>query len=124
MLNYVLNPFDMVWYWGSFFLYFSPGLIIPRIWYFASFKWHPNKIFLLRGGRVLKVEALSTGAERLTYWLETKVTKPLTEDKMHFADKDDADFLTEEGQLRYDLTVETEDFKFFGVNTNVILLNK
>jgi hypothetical protein len=28
--------------------------------------------------------------------------------------------LTEEGQLRYDLNVEVEEFKFFGVNTNVI----
>ena len=68
---------------------------------------------------MLKVESISPGAERFVYWLETRVVKPLTEDKLNFADKDEADFLTEEGQLKYDLTVETEDFKYFGVNTNV-----
>ena len=107
ILNYALNPFDMVWYWTSFMLYFSPALVIPRIWYFADFKWHPRKLFLLRGGRVLKVEAQSVGNERLTYWLETRVITPMTEDKMRFDDREEADFLTEEGQLKYDLTVET-----------------
>ena len=38
---------------------------------------------------------------------------------MRFDDRDEADFLTEEGQLKYDLSVEVEEFKFFGVNTNV-----
>lgn len=40
---------------------------------------------------------------------------------MHFDDRDDADFLSEEGALKYDLNVEVEEFKFFGVNTNVSL---
>lgn len=47
--------------------------------------------------------------------------RPLTEDKMRFDHRDNADFLTEEGQLRYDLNVEVEEFKYFGVNTNVSL---
>lgn len=47
------------------------------------------------------------------------MARPLTEDKMRFDDRDEADFLTEEGQLKYDLNVEVEEFKFFGVNTNV-----
>ncbi len=42
---------------------------------------------------------------------------------MRFDDRNNADFLTEEGQLRYDLNVEVEEFKFFGVNTNVLLCN-
>ena len=49
------------------------------------------------------------------------MVKPLTECKMRFDDRDEADFLTEEGQLKYDLDVEVEEFKFFGVNVNVIL---
>lgn len=61
ILNYVLNPFDLAWYWCSFSLYAAPALVIPRIWYFADFKYHPRKIFLLRGGKVLKVEAQSLG---------------------------------------------------------------
>ena len=61
ILNYVLNPFDLAWYWCSFSLYAAPALVIPRIWYFADFKYHPRKVFLLRGGKVLKVEAQPLG---------------------------------------------------------------
>lgn len=68
VLNYVLNPFDMVWYWTSFGLYSTIFWFTPRVWYFASFKYYPAKLFLLRGGRVLKVETQSVGADRFTYW--------------------------------------------------------
>ena len=105
ILNYVLNPFELAWYWCSFSLYASPALVIPRIWYIADFKYHPRKLFLLRGGKVLKVEAQTLGNERYTYWFETNLCRPLTEDKLRFDHRDNADFLTEEGQLRYDVNV-------------------
>jgi hypothetical protein len=54
-LNYVLNPLDLAWWWCSFTLYGSTFLVTPRIWYFSDFKYVPRKLFLLRGGRVLKV---------------------------------------------------------------------
>ena len=55
ILNYVLNPLDMVWYWTSFLLYFTPFVLCARTWYWRDFMYFPNKLFLLRGGRVLKV---------------------------------------------------------------------
>lgn len=48
--------------------------------------------------------------------------RPLTEDKLRFDDRDNADFLTEEGQLKHDLSVEAEDLRVWGVNMNVDLL--
>lgn len=119
ILNYVLNPLDMVHYWLSIGLYGSVWAVIPRIWFWSSFKWYPMKLFLLRGGRVLKVESQGTGGDRFTYWLETYMARPLTKDQLRFDDRDNADFLKEDGQLAYDLNVEWEEFKFFGVNTNV-----
>lgn len=116
----MLNPLDMVWHWASMAMYGSLALTIPRIWYFSDFKWTPMRLYLLRGGRVLKVESQNLGADRFVYWLEVHLVRPLTEDKLRFADRDEADFLTEEGQLRHDLDVEVEEFKFFGVNTNVM----
>lgn len=53
----------------------------------------------------MKVEAQSMGGDRLTYWIENYMAKPLTEDKLRFDDRDEADFLTEEGQLKYNLSV-------------------
>lgn len=67
----------------------------------------------------MKVESQNAGAEKFTYWVETRLIRPLTEDKLRFDDRDDAEFLTNEGQLKYDLDVEVEEFKLFGVNTNV-----
>jgi hypothetical protein len=63
-LNYVLNPFDLVWYWNSFFLYFTPFVYCARIWYWRDFAYHPNRLYLLRGGRVLRVEAQTLGNAR------------------------------------------------------------
>lgn len=81
--------------------------------------YFPNKLFLLRGGRVLKVEAQSLGNMRYIYWAENQFLRPLTADKMRFDDRDNADFLTEEGQLKYDLNVEAEELRIWGVNMNV-----
>jgi hypothetical protein len=69
ILNFVLNPLDMVWHWTSFALYGSVFLVTPRVWYWAEFKYYPAKLYLLKGGRVLKVESQSVGADRFTYWI-------------------------------------------------------
>ena len=50
------------------------------------------------------------------------MVRPLTQDKMRFDDRDEADFLTEEGQLDYDLNVEVEHLQLFGVNMNVQMI--
>ena len=120
MLNYVLNPLELLWYWNSFFLYFSPFVLCARTWYWRDFMYFPNKIFLLRGGRVLRVESNSMGNLRYVYWAETQFMRPLTQDKLRFDDRENADFLTEEGQLRYDLNVEAEELRIWGVNMNVL----
>jgi hypothetical protein len=41
---------------------------------------------------------------------------------MRFDDRDEADFLTEEGQLKYNLSVEAEEFKVWGINMNVLMI--
>ena len=70
----------------------------------------------------MKVEAQNITGDRFTYWIEIPLIKPLTEDKKHYDDIDHADFLTEEGQLKHQLTIEVEEFKFYGVNTNVQMI--
>lgn len=100
--------------WGSFFL------VTPRMWYLSDLKYMINKMFLLRGGRVLKIETMSISGERYTHWFETFTVRPLTADLKNFDDRDEADFLQEEGQLKHDLAIEVEDMKEFGQNANVI----
>lgn len=60
-LNFVLDPFALAWYYNSFLLYFSTSLWIPRAWHLHGLKYTPNKLFLLRGGKVIKVESRNFG---------------------------------------------------------------
>lgn len=85
----------MVYHWTSFALYGSIFLAIPRTWYFSDFKYTPMRLFLLRGGRVLKVESNSISADKYVYWLEGNLVRPLTQDKLNFDNRDEADFLTQ-----------------------------
>lgn len=93
--------------------------ICARCWDVSDQKYLVQKLFLLRGGRVLKAETMSMSGDRFTYWFETFQCKPLTPDERHFADRDEADFLHEEGQLKHNLAVQLDDMKEWGTNSNV-----
>lgn len=93
--------------------------ICARCWDISDQKYLVQKLFLLRGGRVLKAEAMSMSGDRFTYWFETYQCKPLTPDERYFADRDEADILKEEGQLKNNLTIQLDDLKEFGTNSNV-----
>ncbi len=82
----------------------------------------PRRISLLRGGKVLKVEMSNLAGDPSTAWVETKMFHPLTADKQHFDDRDNAEFLTEEGQLKYALTCQLEHFTEKGVTQQDELL--
>lgn len=96
--------------------------MIPRIWDISDQKYAVQKLFLLRGGRVLKLETQSMSGDRFTSWFETFNCRPLTADEKNFDDRDEADFLLEEGQLKHDLAIQVDDMKEYGTNANVLLV--
>lgn len=71
----------------------------------------------MRGGKGIKVELGTLALDRQTCWAEIHLIKPLTADKMHFAEDEDAQFLTEEGQLQHELSVQIENFTERGVTS-------
>lgn len=75
----------------------------------------------MRGGRVLKVETQSLSGDRFVNWVETMFCNPLTEDFKNFDDRDDADFLKPEGQLKYTLGVQLDHFQEMGVNAQDVV---
>lgn len=76
----------------------------------SKLKYRPRRVWLLRGGKVLKFEYSAFSGDQITTWAETRFFHPLTKDNNHFDDRDNAEFLTEEGQLKYELTVQAEHF--------------
>jgi hypothetical protein len=75
----------------------------------------------LRGGRVIKVETQTLAGDRNVSWVETFQSQPLTQDFKNFDDKDNANFLTTEGQLNYDLGVQYHHYTEMGVNTQDVV---
>lgn len=78
--------------------------------YWAKLKFRPRRVWLLRGGKVLKFELSTLGGDNITVWTETRFFHPLTADRQHFDDRDNAEFLCEEGQLKHELTVQVDHF--------------
>jgi hypothetical protein len=70
---------------------------------------------LLRGGKFVKVEMSTLAGDRVTAWAENRFFHPLTQDSQDFDDRDEAEFLDEQGQLRYELTVQLDHFTEKGV---------
>ena len=94
----------------------------PRVWYFRGLQYRIRRMYLIRGGRYVKIETSSLANDRMTVWAENKYFNILTEDTQHFDDKDNAEFLTEEGQLKYELTVQMDHYREWGVNSNDVVI--
>lgn len=112
---FLANPFSLSWAINYVFFYAAGMLFIPRVWYLHSMQYRIKRMWLLRGGKVIKFERLTIAGDIYTNWVEVRHFKPLTQDFREFEDEQ-ADFLTEEGQLKYELGTELEHFKQFSVN--------
>lgn len=111
-----VNPFELDWYYNHCNLVAMYLLWIPRVWYLQSLNYRIVKMHLIRGGKFIKFETHTLAGDVNFAWVENYQFHPLTQDKQNFADRDDADFLTEEGQLKHDLAVQLDNFTEFSVN--------
>ena len=73
-----VNPFDLVWTLNNLFVYSILVLWIPRMWYFRDLQYKVHRLYLLRGGKVAKIEINTLNNDRGTYWVETYQFHPLT----------------------------------------------
>lgn len=120
--NFYMNPLDLYWTYNYLNLVAVNVLWIPRLWYFKSMQHRIVKMSLLRGGKAVKVETHSLSGDRNFAWVENYNFHPLTEDQRNFDNRDEADFLEEEGQLKHDLAVQLDDFTEYGVNQQDIVI--
>ncbi|CAD8088217.1 unnamed protein product [Paramecium primaurelia] len=108
------NPLDIAWYWNNLFIYAPSFLWIPRMWYWRSLQYKIHRLSLLRGGKILKIETTTLANDKNVYWVETYQFHPLTADFKQFDDRDNADYLTEEGQLKYELACQLDHIQELG----------
>lgn len=69
----------------------------------------------------MKVETQSLAGDRFYNWVETMYLHPLTEDLKNFDNRDEAEFLETEGQLKYPLAVQIDHFQEMGVTTQDVV---
>jgi hypothetical protein len=115
LFMFYMNPLELTWYFNYLNIPLMVFLTFPRAWHLWSFSFRIKKMWLLRGGKVVKVERTSLAGDTFTDWAEVRYFKPITEDFQKFDDKDEADFLNQEGQLKYELATELDHFKHYGV---------
>jgi len=116
LFMWCMNPFDLPWYFNHINLVVAYFAWIPRLWYLRSLQQRIVKMHLVRGGKFVKVETHSLAGDYNFAWVENYNFNPLTQDQKRFDDKDNADFLGEEGQLKYDLACQLDNFTEFAVN--------
>ena len=115
LLGFFYHPFEISYYTNECLLILPMFLCAPRLWYLENFKNYVRRLWLLRGGKVLKVERSTLAGDQYTHWMEVKDLHPLTKDYKQFDDRDEAEFLNEEGQLRYDLAIQVDHLRLAGV---------
>lgn len=63
----------------------------------------------------MKFETHTLASDRNMTWVENYNFNPLTADQKNFDDRDEADFLETEGQLKYDLACQLDNYTEYGV---------
>ena len=124
---YFVNPLHLPYNLSYGFILAGVFACFPRVWHVYSFNRRIEKLSLLRGGKVLKFESSTIYGDRLLSWVHTKEMRPLTEDFKNFDDRDEAEFLDEKGDLKYELGMEADNYVIQGLtyqNENIFFLKE
>ena len=124
---FYMNPLHLSWEFRYSFIPLCFFLCFPRVWYIWSFNRRIEKMSLLRGGKVVKLEGRTIYGDIHYAWVHTKEFRPITEDFKNFDDRDNAEFLDEKGDLKYELAVECDRYVFQGTtydNENIFFLKE
>ena len=84
---------------------------IPLALYWKSLDKKIHKMYLLRGGKYVKIWTMNPMGDRYYSWAHICEFHLLTEDASDFAiNVDDEDFLTKAGQLKYEVHTQLENY--------------
>jgi hypothetical protein len=124
---YYANPFLFSYSLRYSLLVACFAMCFPRVWHVYSFNRRIERLSLLRGGKVVKLESRTIYGDTHTSWVHTKEFRPITKDLLNFDDRDEAEFLDENGDLKYELGVEADNYVFQGLtyqNENVFFMKE
>jgi hypothetical protein len=89
---------------------------LPHYWYLTSLSRKINKIYLMRGGKYLRVQTNEYNGEKIVHWITIRDLHLLNKDLNRFDDS--FEFLDKEGQLLHDVGVQVEHYLHKGIPHN------
>ena len=109
---FFVNPFNMSWQFTMAFLYGANCLAwMPHALYWKSLDKKIHKLFLLRGGKYIRIWTQNPMGDRFYSWANNAEISLLTEDSHDFEDPvEDAEFLKKNGQLKYEVEVQLDHY--------------
>jgi hypothetical protein len=109
---FFVNPFNMPWHFTLSFFYIANSLAwMPHVMYWKHLDRKIHKLFLLRGGKYLRIWTQNPMGDRNYSWASINECNLLTEDYEDFAEPvEDENFLKKTGQLKYELQVQLDHY--------------
>jgi|JI10StandDraft_1071094.scaffolds.fasta_scaffold818286_1 hypothetical protein len=108
---FFVNPFMWRWQITLSLLYFTNSFAwLPHVLYWKSLDRKIWKFLLLRGGKYVKIFNMNPQGDIFYSWANINEFHLLTEDYEDFANKDEVEFLNKEGQLKYEVQVQLENY--------------
>lgn len=110
--NFFVNPLMLHWWWTCLGLYGSVGFSwLPHAMYWKSLDKKIHKIFLLRGGKYVRIWTQNPMGDRFYSWAHICDFNLLTEGGEDFVkDADEEDLMTRKGQLKYEVEVQLDHY--------------
>ena len=107
---FFVNPLMWKWQFTSLILYMTNMFAwMPHVLYWKSLERKIHKMYLLRGGKYVRIWTQNALGDTFFSWANICEFNLLTEDYEDFEDPvDDAQFLSKEGQLKYETQVQLD----------------
>lgn len=109
---FFVNPFGWSWQVTSFLLYgFSAFGWLPHVLYWKHLEKKIHKLFLLRGGKYVRIWTQNPLGDRFYSWAHICEFNLLTENYEDFAEPvEEEQILTKAGQLKYEVQVQLDNY--------------
>lgn len=110
--SFFVNPLGWSWQLNSCLLYLSSAFgWLPHVLYWKHLEKKIHKLFLLRGGKYVRIYTQNPMGDRYYSWAHICEFNLLTENYEDFAEPvEEEQFLNKTGQLKYELQVQLDNY--------------
>lgn len=91
---------------------------MPHYLYIRNLSKKIHKMYLMRGGKYVRIEMMDWMGYTIQSWNTIKEFHLLSDDFKRFADEEKFEFLTKEGQMKFEVGLQIDNFSYYYYNQN------